>query len=65
VRQALVWLRGTRPATLDATIEEQPDGQLVRVVWSVHPDCGCGWGRDHGVHAVADASGSGSAADAE
>lgn len=65
VRQALTWLRGTRPATLDATLEEQPDGQLVQVRWAVHPDCGCGWGRDQDAQAAAEASGPGSAAEAE
>jgi hypothetical protein len=45
-RQSMAWLRGTRPASLGSTLEEQPDGQLVRVPFSVHPGCGCGWGRD-------------------
>ena len=45
-RQALSWLRGARPASIDATLEEQPDGQLVRMPSPVHPSCGCGWARD-------------------
>lgn len=43
VRQCLTWLRGARPATIDGTLEEQPDGQVVRLSWPVHPGCGCGW----------------------
>jgi hypothetical protein len=42
-RQALAWLHGGRPASLGSTLEEQPDGRIVRVRWSVHPGCGCGW----------------------
>ena len=43
-RQCLAWLRGARPACVGSTLEEQPDGQMLRVSWSVHPGCGCGWG---------------------
>lgn len=46
VRQALAWLRGARPAVLDATLEEQPDGEVLRRRWPVHPGCGCGWSPD-------------------
>lgn len=49
VRQCLLWLRGSRPATVDATLEEQPDGQLLRHRWPVHPACGCGWQRESAV----------------
>ncbi len=59
VRQALTWLRGTLPATVDATLEEQPDGALVRVTWSVHPGCGCGWGRDDAARSAPDAADAG------
>lgn len=48
VRQALTWLRGARPASMEATLEEQPDGQVHRVAWPVHAGCGCGWSREHG-----------------
>lgn len=54
VRQCLAWLRGARPATIDGTLEEQPDGQVVRVAWSVHPGCGCGWAASHGQDASGD-----------
>lgn len=45
-RQVLAWLGGSRPASVDATLEEQPDGRLVRMPSSVHPECGCGWARE-------------------
>ena len=45
-RQALAWLRGGRPAVVDATLEEQPDGEVLRRRWAVHPACGCGWSPD-------------------
>jgi hypothetical protein len=54
VRQCLAWLRGARPATVDGTLEEQPDGQVVRVAWSVHPGCGCGWAGPYGQDASGD-----------
>jgi hypothetical protein len=44
-RQVLGWLAGTRPASLDGTLEEQPDGIVLARAWAVHPGCGCGWGR--------------------
>lgn len=47
VRQALTWLRGARPASVDATLEEEPDGLVLRMAWPVHPSCGCGWSREH------------------
>lgn len=43
VRQCLTWLRGTRPAAYSGTLEEQPDGEVVRQAWPVHSGCGCGW----------------------
>jgi hypothetical protein len=45
-RQALTWLSGARPAVVDATLEEQPDGEVLRRRWAVHPACGCGWAPD-------------------
>ncbi|MGA7687731.1 MAG: hypothetical protein WCA29_00690, partial [Jiangellales bacterium] len=45
-RQTLTWLRGARPAVVDATLEEQPDGEVLRRRWAVHPACGCGWSPD-------------------
>jgi hypothetical protein len=52
-RQALRWLQGVPVATLDATLEEQPDGALAPVLWPAHSGCGCcwglaGWGQDDG-----------------
>jgi hypothetical protein len=44
-RQVLAWLAGARPAGIDGTLEEQPDGTVLARAWAVHPGCGCGWGR--------------------
>jgi hypothetical protein len=45
-RAALAWLRGARPAVVDGTLEELPDGEVLRRRWAVHPACGCGWSPD-------------------
>lgn len=58
-RQSMQWLRGRRPATLGSTLEEQPDGQLVRLPFSVHPGCGCGWHRESAQWADAQVESSG------
>jgi hypothetical protein len=42
-RQALTWLHGAPCATLDGTLEEQPDGSIAREHWAPHPGCGCTW----------------------
>jgi hypothetical protein len=42
-RQALAWLAGARPATLDGTLEEQPDGTVLARPWARHVRCGCAW----------------------
>lgn len=40
--QALAFLDGGEPATLDGTLElHLPDWRLRRRSWSVHPECGC------------------------
>lgn len=44
VRQALAFVAGTPAATLGATLEERPDGQVVREPCPPHPGCGCMWG---------------------
>lgn len=43
VRQCLPIVEGGRPATLSATLEEQPDGRWDHRGWPAHPACGCGW----------------------
>jgi len=41
-QQALAFLDGDAPATLDGTIELQlPDWRLRRRSWPMHPECGC------------------------
>jgi bacteriocin biosynthesis cyclodehydratase domain-containing protein len=40
--QALAYLDGEQPATIDGTIEQHlPDWRLRRRSWPVHPDCDC------------------------
>jgi bacteriocin biosynthesis cyclodehydratase domain-containing protein len=39
------WLAGEQHTCWGATLEEQPDGTVVRRLWPMHPDCGCGWSR--------------------
>jgi hypothetical protein len=40
--QALEFLDGGRPATVEATLEMQlPDWRLRRRSWPIHPECGC------------------------
>ena len=46
VRQALRWLGGEPATVVDATLEEQPGGEVLRRPWAVHPACGCGWSPD-------------------
>ncbi len=46
VRQALTWLGGAQPAVVDAMLEEQPGGEVLRRPWAVHPACGYGWSPD-------------------
>jgi hypothetical protein len=44
--QALAYLDGNDPATVNGTIEMHlPDWRLRRRSWPRHPDCGCGSGR--------------------
>jgi bacteriocin biosynthesis cyclodehydratase domain-containing protein len=41
--QALAFLDGTDPATIEGTLEIQlPDWRLRRRTWAPHPDCSCG-----------------------
>ncbi len=41
--QALAYLDGEQPATLDGTLEFRvPDWRIRRRSWSTHPDCDCG-----------------------
>lgn len=42
-RQALAWLAGRPVACWGGTLEEQPDGSLLRTDWPPHPGCGCAW----------------------
>ncbi len=42
-RQTLAWLLGRSCATVDGTLEEQPDGGFLRQEWTPHPGCGCSW----------------------
>jgi len=53
--QALTFLAGDRPTTVDGTLEiTLPEGRVRRRSWSVHPACGCGWAREPaGAEAVA------------
>lgn len=37
------WLGGEQRCCWGATLEEQPDGTVVRRLWPRHPDCGCAW----------------------
>jgi bacteriocin biosynthesis cyclodehydratase domain-containing protein len=40
--QALAYLDGEQPATIDGTVEQHlPDWRLRRRSWPVHPDCDC------------------------
>lgn len=42
--QALAWLDGDRPATVNGTLELRlPDWRLRRRGWPAHPACGCSW----------------------
>lgn len=44
VLHLLAFLDGTRPASVDATVEMTlPAGRLRRRSWSAHPSCGCHW----------------------
>lgn len=42
-RQVLAWLAGRAVACWGGTLEEQPDGSLLRTEWPPHPGCGCAW----------------------
>ena len=39
------WLTGEQHTCWGATLEEQPDGTVERLLWPMHTDCGCGWSR--------------------
>jgi len=45
--QALAFLDGDQPSTIDGTLEiSLPDGGLRRRSWMPHPCCGCSWSQE-------------------